>query len=370
MKASWLVIPVVVVVALVLVGGCGGSGGQVPPGGGGVGVAAFVGRAVCGTCHAAINGEFGSYLGVPFVPGTQDASHVWANFVGSAHGQDMRSKGPGNRNVTDSVGCQPCHTVGHGEATGFTNNTDTPHLQGIGCEECHGKGSIHAGGASDSITRVPDARTTCWDCHAPDYKYLREGPPATVTNATLSASKPNAVTPNHATAALLDGHLAFDTAQTLSPHSLVENTCVTCHLHPDSLDKHGPEALEVDFQACRACHSSLVDKVAMEAYIDRYEHTASSSGRRNIVGRMIELLGEDPAVAGAPDKSARGGLLAAYATAHGIDVTTNSSPNDVYVQRYKAARHNATYIMTGGMWHNPPLVEKMLRDAKEMLLLP
>ena len=63
-------------------------------------------------------------------------------------------------------------------------------------------------------------------------------------------------------------------------------------------------------------------------------------------------------------------MLAAYATAHGIDVTSNNNSSDVYVQRYKAARHNATFCISGGPWHNPPLVETMIKDAKNLLLLP
>lgn len=355
MKIYWLVL-LVAVVGIVILGGCGGHSGQLDGGGGGGGnvVAAFVGRAVCATCHEDVSKSYGSYNGVAFVPGTVDPDDVYTNFTGSAHGQDMRSKGPNNTNVIDNASCQPCHTTGYQEDGGFKSVAETPNLEGIGCEECHGTGNEHAGGPSeDNITKLPNASTTCWDCHVPSYKMLRS-PVAEVTDDTLALKKAGSVTPHHPQAAFLNGYQGANLAQFAnSPHSAIDNTCVTCHLNPESGSKHGSTALEVDFTACAPCHGSAG---AAQTLFENFEEEVNTE--------LIALMGENPSEPGEPDEACGGGTLAAYAAAHGIDLTTAGPAGDVYYRRYKAARYNLTYIMTGGMAHNPPFVEKLIDDAK------
>jgi hypothetical protein len=363
----WLLVSVGVIGGLVMLGGCGGHDGQVPPGGNGPGpvAAVFVGREVCGTCHSDINLAYGAYNGVAYVPtNVKDLTHVFTSFVGSAHGQDMFSKGVSNTDVLTSASCQPCHVTGYQETSGFTSLTATPHLVGIGCEECHGKGSLHAGGpATSNITRLPDAETTCWDCHVPSYKLLRSGPPAMVTDATLAPKKANSVAQHHPQAALLDGVLAYNTPQMLSPHAEIANNCVACHLNGSTNDYHGSTALQVDYQTCTPCHSSVSSPATLETFIGGFEDDINAT--------LIDLMGETSPGSGEPDEAnCAGGKLAAYASFHGINPASSSTANstDVYVQRYKAARYNAQYAVVGGMWHNPPLVRKMLQDALNLLL--
>jgi hypothetical protein len=374
MKASWLIIPALIVLSLLLVGGCGGHGGQVAPGGGGVGVATFVGRAVCATCHEDVDAEFGSYNGVPFVPGTKDASHVFANFVGSAHGQDMRSKGSGNRNMLDAPNesCRPCHTVGFSEPTGYTSSTDTPYLEGIGCEECHGKGSLHAGDPPDNINQVPQADQTCWDCHVGSYKLLRSGQPPTVTdtNPTLYDVLPKNIRAHQRQTPFLLGYLGYNTGQfSPSPHGNVPNTCVTCHLNHDTPDLanghdkwHGDGALEVDFNACGGCHAG--GPVAAENMLDDFEAEMNA--------RLILLGGESSPGSGLPNAKPTAGWIHDYAVAHGIDDGTGggrtlTDPDDEFVQRYKAARYDYDHIESSGFWHNPPFAEQLLDDADALV---
>lgn len=364
MRANWLFFAGLAVVTLALVAGCGGHGGQVPIGGGGTGANVFVGRAVCAVCHADINAAFGSYNGVPFVPGTTDATHVYANFVGSAHGQDMRSKGPGNRNVADNPGCQPCHTVGNGEASGYTSAAATPHLEGIGCEECHGRGSTHAGGPPGSINRVPDAATTCWDCHVGSYKVLRAGQPATITDDSpvLRDVLPSKVRAHHRQAGFLNGWQGYGIGQwDFSPHKNVPNTCVGCHLAPGSAELHGDGALEPDFEACAGCHAG--GPVAVENLLDDFVD--------EINDLLIELGGDDGS--GNPNATPKGGLIHAYALAHGIDdgqpdtAGGTTDPDNAFVKAYKAARYNYDHVEASGAWHNPPFAEKLLADAKALV---
>jgi hypothetical protein len=353
-----MIVLAALVVSVVLVGGCGGHGGIVPPGGGGVGVAAFVGRTVCAACHSDIDADFGSYWNgteyVPFHPdGTHAAYATWENFKGSAHGQDMRSKGPGNRDVLTNGCGTTCHTVGWQEPTGFTSTAQTPHLEGIGCEECHGTGSLHAGDPSTTnINRVPDDKN-CWDCHVPSYKLL-DTPVPTVTDATYYNTNPGSVSPHFRQAPFLFGFEGYNLPQMASPHSLVDNTCVTCHLNENSADKHGEDALEPDFTACGPCHGSPGAAQTLLAAFDE-----------EIEELLIELAGESSP--GVPNSSPTGGLIGAYATNNGIVLNSNNQKDLQVVKNYKAARNN-WYLVEGGCpVHNPDFARKLLEDAKALV---
>lgn len=348
MRATWLVVAALVLVALLLIGGCGGHNAQVPPGPGpGPDGASFVGRAVCAVCHSEINTAYGTYNGpVNF-----------ANFVGSAHGQDMHSKGPNNLDVVDNPSCQPCHTIGFGEPTGFVSTAATPQLEGIGCEECHGAGSKHAGGpASTNINRVPNSATTCWDCHAASYK-LERTTPALVTDATLANTAPGKVSIHHPQASFLNGDLGVNEPRITATHVFIDNTCVTCHLNHSTADKHGSDALAPDFNACQACHSNGEAKLA--GFMD--------TPVTGVNARLIALVGESASEPGEPDPTLSGGALAAYAAAHSINLSVNDAPTDPAVIKYKRARYDADYIITGIAVHNPNLTDQLLADAEAAL---
>jgi len=67
--------------------------------------------------------------------------------------------------------CLPCHTVGFGVPTGFTNSSATPLLVGVQCENCHGVAANHAANPENLIAkpRVELAATVCGGCHAQTY---------------------------------------------------------------------------------------------------------------------------------------------------------------------------------------------------------
>lgn len=338
-KAAGLCLVGGVLLALLLVGGCGGHDGQVPPGGGGGGPvgATFVGRAVCVVCHDG--------------PGNAYAS--------SPHGLDFHNVN-GMDLINGSGGaCAPCHVTGFGETGGWVSSTATPQLDGISCEECHGRGSEHAGQPSTSnITIEPQADQTCWDCHVASYKQLRSGPPAVVTDANFLASAPSRVGPHHAQTPFLLGYLGFNRPQMAGPHAQVNNTCVTCHLSPNSTRWHGATGLAVDYDACVACHGS---QAAAQAMVEEVQNETKTA--------LIEIGGADASDPTMPSSAADGGLLEAYRVAHNITTTTNASPNDPYVQRYKAARWNYIYIETSSAFgaHNIDFTEQLIEDTKALL---
>jgi hypothetical protein len=63
--------------------------------------------------------------------------------------------------------CLPCHTVGYGVPTGFTNAATTPQLEGVQCENCHGPAGSHAANPDDPTARprLEIAAQVCGGCH-------------------------------------------------------------------------------------------------------------------------------------------------------------------------------------------------------------
>lgn len=338
MRAAWSLVLAAAVVVLLMVGGCGGHDGQVPPGPGpGPDGATFVGKAVCAVCH---EGPAGAFEGSPHGKNFKDPAS------NGAHADLINGMGGA---------CAPCHVTGYQEPSGWTSSVATPQLDGISCEECHGAGGKHAGQpGSSNITKVPSDKA-CWDCHVPSYKFLDKEPPIT-NDAALAGMIPGKMSLHYRQTPFLLGYLGFDRAQMEGPHAQVDNTCVTCHLNAKSERKHGSTGLAADFQACAACHGSAE---AGQALAEEF--------LAEIKADLIAIGGENPSAPGEPDPSGSGGQLAAFATAHAIDLAANSNPTDPDVRAYKAAKYNYLYILGGNPVHNPPFAEKLVEDSKRLL---
>jgi hypothetical protein len=67
-----------------------------------------------------------------------------------------------------NLSCLPCHTVGYGLPTGFTDAVHTPQLEGVQCENCHGPAANHAANPGDPtvVPRVELAAQVCGGCHS------------------------------------------------------------------------------------------------------------------------------------------------------------------------------------------------------------
>ncbi len=72
--------------------------------------------------------------------------------------------------------CLPCHTVGYGLPTGFTNALQTPLLAGVQCVNCHGPAGTHQANPAypPAVPRDDVAAQVCGGCHS------RELTPASV----------------------------------------------------------------------------------------------------------------------------------------------------------------------------------------------
>ncbi|MFQ6099293.1 MAG: ammonia-forming cytochrome c nitrite reductase subunit c552 [Armatimonadota bacterium] len=355
----------VLLVGAAILGGCGGTTHQTLEADG----ATFVGRATCAVCHSDID----------------------ALYTTTAHGEDFGDPAGNNSGLDFIRGfggrCQPCHTVGFDEPSGFNPDGSTPHLESIGCEECHGPGSKHVEDPSGSSMKVaavnrdeesgtkfmhiPIDQRTCWDCHVPDYKILTEGN-TSITDASLLDTAPGRITVHHPQAVFLLGEYGYEHPPDPGPHALVDNTCVTCHLNEEQSSTplatknaeeatHGGDALEPDLTTCAQCHESEAE--ALEDFEELEEE---------INDLLIELGGEDPSEPGEPDESGSGGLLNAYAVANSIDLDNNSDPNNPVVQRYKGARHNWAFVLHDGSHgaHNPYFALDVLHEAEDLLTGP
>lgn len=109
----------------------------------------FVGNANCATCHQADSQHW---------EGTKHAI-AWHTLVEK-------------RAHVDSY-CQQCHTIGFGQAGGFSSIGRTPQMTAVGCENCHGPGSLHA--ANPRLKMPVSARDACVHCHdrenSPNFDY-------------------------------------------------------------------------------------------------------------------------------------------------------------------------------------------------------
>jgi hypothetical protein len=355
---------------VVMLVGCGGTTHQTLEASG----PTFVGRAACAVCHADINAAFGT----------------------QAHGQDF-STPSGNSSHIDFINgyggaCQPCHVTGYGEPSGWLPDNSRPYLVNIGCEECHGPGSEHVADPSkaalvtDTKDRGPNSGTqfmpkpidqdTCWDCHVPTYKWLDT--PHETSDLTLHDVVPADISGHYRQLPFLLGYLGYNdgTAPEGGPHALVDNTCPTCHLNrnattvfpgedegasamKDGTDPiHGATALVPDLATCATCHGSEGSAAT------RVEHF-----EEELDGLLKALGGTDPSDADEPDPAAGGGLLHAYAVAHGIDVNSNNNPDDPHVIAYKGAFFDYGYVLGDSSHgiHNPPFAEKLLEEAADLI---
>ena len=346
MQVSKTVVTMAVLVVVVgaIVVGCGGGTSQFVPPDTVITAATFVGRAVCATCHGHIDTEYSE----------------------QNHGLDFRVV-HGDQIEGFGGGCAPCHTTGYDEPSGFVLGGSTPDLEGIGCEECHGPGSQHAADPSElNIQVVPTAENSCWDCHAAGYKQLK-GYVGPTTDANLSGTKPGSVSVHHPQGIFLLGVYGYNRSGEPGPHRWVDNTCVTCHMNPIQSTvplhvgvpaSHDDESLHPDLTSCAYCHGS--EGAALAEFEELEEE---------IIEQLIELGGEDPADPGHPDHGVGGGLLAAYAAAHGIDLAANSDPDNPAVQAYKGARHSFMFVLNDGSYgtHNPGFAKNLLEDARSLL---
>ena len=107
----------------------------------------FAGSGQCGSCHG----------------------DKYTGWIGTAHGTAIKEilNPDGTFVAGRSASCLPCHTVGMGQATGYTYDTNYNNmLVNVGCENCHGPAGWHKNSDHDIITPVVSIDPNiCGSCH-------------------------------------------------------------------------------------------------------------------------------------------------------------------------------------------------------------
>jgi hypothetical protein len=102
--------------------------------------------------------------------GSQDCAgchqNIYNTEINTVHAQAFQTLQQINQSTNPS--CLPCHTVGYGLPTGFTNALHTPQLEGVQCENCHGPAGYHAANPDDPtvVPQVELAAQVCGGCHS------------------------------------------------------------------------------------------------------------------------------------------------------------------------------------------------------------
>lgn len=137
-----------------------------------------------------------------------------------------------------NASCLPCHTVGFGLPTGFTDISATPHLKGVQCENCHGPAANHAANETDLTVRPRReiAAQVCGGCHTgshhPTYDEWASSGHFKVTEDMSPSGRINSCGRCHSGSvrlALAGGMSAAEVTTNLVNDANVGITCVVCH---------------------------------------------------------------------------------------------------------------------------------------------
>lgn len=181
----------------------------------------YVGSKACNACHSGV---------CQYETNTAHASAFSSPAFQALGGQSNPS-------------CLPCHTVGYGLPTGFTNATKTPLLEGVQCENCHGPAGNHAASEDDPTIRprVEVAATLCGGCHSASHTSYTNPP----TYEQWSGSGHGTVVP--------------DALQAMSENTNNLESCGACHSGAARLALiSGQYPLTNDYNlslGCAVCHN-------------------------------------------------------------------------------------------------------------------
>jgi hypothetical protein len=147
--------------------------------------------------------------------------------------------------------CLPCHTVGYGLLTGFTNALQTPQLEGVQCENCHGPAGNHAANPAFPpwVPRVELAAQVCGGCHS-----ARLAPAEVIAYHPVSFSFEDWSASPH-------GAVVPDVLQSMAASTNSISSCGRCHsgsARESLLEGENPGAtLTNDYNVaitCAVCH--------------------------------------------------------------------------------------------------------------------
>lgn len=173
----------------------------------------YAGAEACADCHGAIHAN------------EMNTRHAGALETLRRQGQD---KNPS---------CLPCHTVGYGLPTGFSErDSRTWHLGGVQCENCHGPAANHVDNENDVTVRprVELAAQVCGGCHnegshRPHFEQWSASAHRIVTEDMNPTNRINSCGRCHSGSARLALLNRQDPSLAVANDANVGITCVVCH---------------------------------------------------------------------------------------------------------------------------------------------
>jgi hypothetical protein len=200
-----------------------------------------------GNAFFRVSGPAPSYAGEQTC--AQCHGNVHSTVMNTAHAQAFQTLVQVHQDTNPS--CLPCHTVGYGLPTGFTNALRTPQLEGVQCENCHGPGANHAANPGDQtvVPRVELAAQVCGGCHSAQLT-----PASVVTRHPLGFGFEDWSTSPH-------GAVVPDVLQSMASSASSISSCGRCHsgsAREALLEGQNPSTtLTNDFNVaitCAVCH--------------------------------------------------------------------------------------------------------------------
>jgi hypothetical protein len=174
--------------------------------------------------------------------------------------------------------CLPCHTVGYGMPTGFTNETMKSLLGGVQCENCHGPAALHIANPRDPTTRPikEQAAQLCGGCHMvsrfPTFgEWKSSGHGAGVVEDMNPSGRINGCGRCHSGSARLALLRGENPVQTVTGDANVGIECVVCH---DPHRKANPAQLRNPLASTKDYFLSTSD-----VFTNKYDATINVCGQ-------------------------------------------------------------------------------------------
>ncbi len=238
-----------------------------------------VSEAVCQECHGS------------------DHTTFWADWAGSGHGS-VTSGYPG---ASSSSGCSKCHSgngfidfASNGVASPGAYTEDVIDINCVACHDPHSATNKHQIRKADSVTLPNDAVVTvgglgllCQNCHTGRRSDDDITDQVTLGNGHFGSHHGNQGSMLHQAVVVKDVAPA-GFVWSNSNHRLIEDSCVTCHLHGEEGVKTG-HAFEPSVEACEPCHGVIADFDDIVAKND-YDGDGMVDGVQTEVHGLVDAL--------------------------------------------------------------------------------
>ena len=170
-----------------------------------------------------------------------------------------------------NASCLPCHTVGMGQSTGYTNQILTPQLANVGCESCHGPAAWHKYSDHDLIRpAVSIDPSICGNCHQdshhPTYEEYEESLHAQVN---LDIKYGNAAASRYYTnTAIIGTNVYYGYYVTTNANNTLKTNATTGIVNSGYVPGSAVDPGQARAAQCGVCHSAATRYAMLSEYND------------------------------------------------------------------------------------------------------